>query len=440
MKKKYTFYFFTLCLGICAIFTACANKDNDTIPTIEPGIYYIGMDLTAEGTSTTTRGFRGGHGFNDTYDPDVIYLHANGKSLPLPVYQCPMPENCRGFRYRIDKRDDGSAIINPIKENGEVDNTQSITIPSGGKCYFSSYPTDDWKMEKEQIVERSNSVGESFNFYRRKSDKNIEIYRSITGEGSNTFSSYTIDELATNGSIIMGRACTAICATLGFFDETKIDHEELTNQLLEEDFRSVLGEPENWYVKIYIGGPCFMPSYSIAQGKENESSDGGFYSTHDSKKYEEDGIDAEINPFIPISNCSYSSGSLTITGLGYTSKSNNYLIAPVDGINPINVYIMVKHWTGSDKPGEEWLLSEEGAMVTTINTTSTPANCNFYNYGLIIDINAFKNGWLAGGGDPTGIPGVSTATISTNFSKHSMWGVGIREFTIENPIIICDVY
>ena len=86
---------------------------------------------------------------------------------------------------------------------------------------------------------------------------------------------------------------------------------------------------------------------------------------------------------------------------------------------------MIKHWSGVGEPDDEWLLSDQGALQTQASISGTggkfiPTNNSFYTLGVIMDINQFKNAWLAAGGD------LGTATKSG----------GVREFTLEDAITI----
>ena len=128
---------------------------------------------------------------------------------------------------------------------------------------------------------------------------------------------------------------------------------------------------------------------------------------------------------------------------GYYTRENNQLFTPVIGQSEVNVYILVKHWTQENdpngtlaKPSSEWLKSDIGALQTTMVSDAkiNPQNNNFYSLGLIMDLTQFKVAWDAAGGDGGATP-LSEVAITRSPS-----GTLVREFTLENAKVICDVY
>ena len=102
MKRIITFIIIFACFFIS--FISCTDKDDTTtIEQVEPGVYYVEMDLSPM-VGFATKGVQDNNDFDTNYDPDFIYLHKIGKDekLLFPVYNnCPNPSGgtCRGFSY-----------------------------------------------------------------------------------------------------------------------------------------------------------------------------------------------------------------------------------------------------------------------------------------------------------------------------------------------------
>ena len=189
--------------------------------------------------------------------------------------------------------------------------------------------------------------------------------------------------------------------------------------MTEEDFTKIMDStPSTWYIKIYIGGPAFTDGYDLGTQTSTGSYPGGYYSSGDSKLFEEGKLDA--NCYLPFSSRNFGIGDNNYYAFGYYTSQGNQLFTPITDNNEINVYILIKHWTGSGNPDEQWLLNDEGALMTKATVPVPPLNNTFNAVGLLMDINQFKNAWLAEGGD------LGTATKSG----------GVREFTLEDAITI----
>ena len=134
-------------------------------------------------------------------------------------------------------------------------------------------------------------------------------------------------------------------------------------------------------------------------------------------------------------------------GYGYYTRTQeegtnpiigNYLFTPVTG-EQVDVYILIKHWTGGDgtSPDDTWLNSDEGALQTKVDLSNTsaiyPANNYYYRMGLLMDINTFKSAWEENYGS------LSTTTTPAVLTK-SPSGATVREFTLKDAKVICDVY
>ncbi len=176
MKRLFPLFIIDLLFSVVML-SSCTNDDNAVTPA-EPGVYTIDMAVDAQReTSKSTRGIENNSNFDGNYDPDIIYLHqkdGNGVlALPLYSYTNSEGQPCnKGFRYRIEVKEDGSATITPIDATDNYLET-SLQLSSGAEVYFSSLESDDWTLPDEQITDRSD-----YTFYLRKNDINKEIYRS----------------------------------------------------------------------------------------------------------------------------------------------------------------------------------------------------------------------------------------------------------------------
>ena len=450
---KFIFTLLTILTGGCLLTTSCTDNDianNTSSQPVEPGVYYGNMNLYAE--EAATKGVMDNNRFDQVYDYDYIYLHKikedgeEEESIQIPVWNCPeCEEDEKGIRYRICTFDDGTYKITPIKADGKPDeNTYMEGNIENDKFYFSSWPTDGWALSTEQNQISEGTVnGENTNLFHRTKDINQEIYRSEWDK------EYTIDgenRLIGDGDLTIVRACAGFSVAGLFYDPTNVDDRDptdITYDITEEKFEKVMESPaEEWYIKIYIGGDSFTNQYNIETGKSTGDQT-GYYSSGDGAKYAEENIDTQV--YLPFAYRTYKSGTTDYKGYGYYTlpleneamgEVGNYLFTPVTG-EEMNVYILIKHWTQdqdpngtSDNPSPEWLNSDDGALQTTVHLSTAaanPQNGEFFNVGLIMDIEEFKAAWDA----PENASTVSTKSPS---------GATVREFTLKDAKVICDVY
>lgn len=431
---KYLFSFKKEVLGVlllCAMAVSSCTNENEVFESTKakPGIYTIEMTIDAQKLNAQTRGVQNNNDFDSKYDPPYIYLHCGEEALKIPVYAyC---QNCEtGFRYQVEVKEDGSAVLTPIDENGEYMAT-SLTIPQGSQCYFSSWESDEWKLPDSQIIQKDTQDGTNYTFYQRKNDINQEIYRSA--------SNYTIDDLVTNGDLVIKRACAGFNVVGLFYDGEEADALGPDGgwiRLDSTEFNSIMSDIypndvySNWYIKILIGGSAFTDKYDFVQNESIGSRTGGYYSSGDASLFEEGIPDA--NKYLKFSQSTYATGSVFYEALGYYTKVRNHLFTPVTGGDgEVNVYVMIKHWTGTDEPGEDWLLDDSGALYTKVDISgsSVPSNNSFYTMGLLMDIRQFKIAWDDAGGDNYTESNVSTRGLNPP-----------REFVLKNAKVICESY
>lgn len=448
MKKIFSFFIICACFFIS--FISCTDKDDTaTIEQVEPGIYYIEMDLSPM-VEFATKGVMDNNNFDANYDPDFIYLHKIGsdEALSFPVYNnCPdtIGGTCRGFSYRMEVDENGNATITPKNADGTY-GSESITLSKDETCYFSSWPTDDWQLNENQISKEqwASDPNNPYYFYYRDKNINKEIYRS-----SNNL---TIPDLRSNSELNMQRACAGFNVLGLFYDinSKKINEfdGETTYVMNRDTFFNVMGTyPEEWYIKIYIGGTCYPDHFNIENESATSNHPNGYYSSGDADKFNNYEIDNQ--QFLQFTGGSYSTGQTKYQSYGYYTKaatetqSGNHLFTPVTGTSPVHIYILIKHWTGgNDGPDENWLKSDIGALQTTIvsNGSITPSNNNFYTIGLVMDLTQFKNAWDAAGGDAGQQAAEDAASGSTSTTMtRSPSGAPVREFTLKDAKIICDV-
>ena len=445
---KFIFTLLTVLTGSCLFMTSCTDNDvtnSTSSKPVEPGVYYVAMNFYAE--KTATKGVNDQDQVFDTnYDYDYIYLHKinagdeETATIELPVYECDGRDECqKGIRYRICKYEDGHAVITPIDQNGDHIETSKITLDADDECYFSSWPTNEWKLDDEQI----DADSEGNNHFFRNQENNKEIYRSED--------TYTIDDLAKDGDLTIVRACAGFALAGIFYDSS--NYMELPGEsgdsyqytLTPQQFEEIMGDPDDWYIKIYIGGESFPSQYDIEEGTEMQGAVNGYYSSGDAGKYVNDNIDTQI--YLPFAYRTYMNGKSMYIGMGYYTQSKeetaimgNYLFTPVTG-KEVSVHILIKHWTGGEEgPDEDWLKSDDGALQTEINFNNTstpsamyPSNGTFHTIGLLMDINQFKEVWEKNYGP------LSTTTTPAVLTK-SPSGATVREFTLKDAIVICDVY
>ena len=421
MKRLFPLFIIDLLFSVVML-SSCTNDDNAVTPA-EPGVYTIDMAVDAQReTSKSTRGIENNSNFDGNYDPDTIYLHqkdGNGVlAFPLYSYTNSEGQQCnKGFRYRIEVKDDGSATITPIDSTYNYLET-SLELSSGAEVYFSSLESDDWTLPDEQIIESNDD-----RLYLRKNDINKEIYRSAAD--------FSITDLTTSGPVVIHRACAAFNLVGLFYDGEELgslDEEEGGYaSLTDDEFTEIMGaDPSTWYIKIIIGGPAFTNQYDLSNQQSTGDREGGYYSSGDSKLFEQGSEDA--NKYLPLTNRNYNySPDIMLQGFGYYTRTGNQLFTPVTG-EEAHVCIRIKHWTGSGDPTDEWLLDDTGALQTEVDMggTTVPANNSFHIYGLLMDIRQFQSAWESAGGDAA-----ANATRSTG---------GVRTFTLKDAKVVCETF
>ena len=430
-------------------FISCTDKDDaTTIKQVEPGVYYVEMDLSPM-VEFATKGIKDNNNFDSNYDPDFIFLHKIGsnENLLFPVYNnCPNSSGgtCRGFSYRMEVDEDGNATIRPKNADGTYGST-SITLSKEETCYFSSWPTDDWQLNENQISKEqwASDPENPYYFYYRDKNINKEIYRS-----SNNL---TIPDLCSNSELLIKRACAGFNVLGLFYDENSKETNEFdgetTYNMSAQIFRNIMGsDPEEWYIKIYIGGTCYPDHFNIENESATSNHPNGYYSSGDADKFNNNEIDNQL--FIQFTERSYLNGQTKYQSYGYYTKaatetqSGNHLFTPVTEKSPVYIYILIKHWLGDSDPDEKWLKSDIGALQTTIvsNGSITLSNNNFYTIGLVMDLTQFKNAWEAAGGDEGQQAAENAASGSTSTTMtRSPSGAPVREFKLKDAKIICDV-
>lgn len=421
MKRLFPLFIIDLLFSVVML-SSCTNDDNAVTPA-EPGVYTIDMAVDAQReTSKSTRGIENNSNFDGNYDPDIIYLHqkdGNGVlAFPLYSYTNSEGQQCnKGFRYRIEVKEDNSATITPIDATDNYLET-SLELSSGAEVYFSSLESDDWTLPDEQITDRSD-----YTLYLRKNDINKEIYRSAAD--------FSITDLTTSGPVVIHRACAAFNLVGLFYDGEELgslDEEEGGYaSLTDDEFTEIMGsDPSTWYIKIITGGPAFTNQYDLSNQQSTGDREGGYYSSGDSDLFEQGSEDA--NKYLPLTNRNYNySPDIMLQGFGYYTRTGNQLFTPVTG-GEAHVYIRIKHWTGSGEPTNEWLLDDTGALQTEVDMggTTVPANNSFHIYGLLMDIWQFQSAWESAGGDAA-----ANATRSTG---------GMRTFTLKDAKVVCETF
>lgn len=441
MKRIITFIIIFACFFI--YFVSCTDKDDaTTIKQVEPGVYYVEMDLSPI-VEFTTKGIQDNNEFDTKYDPDFIFLHKIGsdEKLLFPVYNnCPDTTGgtCRGFSYRMEVNENGDATITPKNADGTY-GSESITLSKEETCYFSSWPTDDWQLNENQISKEqwASDPNNPYYFYYRDKNINKEIYRS-----SNDL---TIPDLRSNSELHIKRACAGF-NVLGLFydsnDSTTLAGGFKQYNMDKDKFESIMGSPlDKWYIKIYIGGTCYPDYYNFETNTPNNSHPNGYYSSGDGYKFESGTISDQ--KYLQLREEGYAKDKIIYSSVGYYTQSGNHLFTPVtETAESIHVYLLIKHWTGEGDPDEEWLKSDIGALQTTIaeGAIIQPYNNNFYTLGLIMDLTQFKKAWEAAGGDKGQEDAENAASGSTSTTMtRSPSGAPVREFKLKDAKIICDV-
>ena len=112
------------------------------------------------------------------------------------------------------------------------------------------------------------------------------------------------------------------------------------------------------------------------------------------------------------------------------------MFTPVTG-EPIKAYVLIKHWTGTGKPTDEWLLSDNGALMTEIDLHgySNPQNNNFYTIGLLMPFKLLKQAWENAGGDAAAEAAAGSAPILSKGINNA----GIRRVEFKGATVIYEV-
>lgn len=504
MKQKSIF--FTVCSFLLLFATSCTDKINDEVAQrVEPGVYYIEKDLSAVVVTPTTKGVTKNYEFDTNYDDKVIYLHKIGGTsddcIAIPIINCPGGESgtCKGIRYRIEIDEFENATITPLNENEEpvrveiddsgnvtttplededlVEAGVTLTLTKNDQCYFSSWPTKEWALQNGQwAAQQWAGEEDAYYFFYREKNINKELYRSgELGEPKNL----DITQLKTNGDLNLTRACAGFLLSTIIYDKRTYSQEDEedpnTGSYLYSEyfFTNVMGSaPSKWYIKMYLGGACFPKSYDIENWKEgSDQFPNGYYSTGDVEKF----VSGEIvgQYFLSLKGKKYNSATVGYGGYGYLSAYENVLFSPVTGgDDEMHVYVLIKHWTGDGDPGEDWLLSDVGALQTEItgeSVSTKPTNSEFIKIALVIEDQEFNEAWnngtyvegssqigdkaqnaliLAAGIDPT--TGNKISNSSSNSPTPAAYntaitrspsGAPVRTFTLpKDAIVIQEVY
>lgn len=379
MKRFFSFVFCYLCCIL--LFVSCTNdaEKDDTTQPFDKAVEMIVHTIKDEPTDVTqSRGITSKYNdFDEVYDPDLIYLHITGSNtaVEIPLYKktCSSTQ-CKCFSYHLETLEDGSALITPLLEDGTPASIP-VKIPAESTCYFSSIKESIWKLP---VTENR----ETYTFYQRDEDVNIEVYRSVEN--------FSIDQLAGNiETLLMGRACAGFNVFTLFYDgdeyDSAVDNEE--DIVLEpEEFNAIMGSPlSTWYIKLYIGGPALTDEYDLGTMASVREDASGYYSTGN--------IAGDL--FVPFFYKKSSIDEYSVKCYGYYTANGEQLLVPTTG-EEMNIYVFIKHWDGVGEPDAEWLKSNENALYTKINLDAYnhPINNKFYTFGLFMSIQWFKNAWV----------------------------------------------
>lgn len=384
MKRH--FLYITICLfSFIQFFSSCTDKDN--LPEkADPGLYTVEKFIQIIKNETESRGIdEGNTEFDAIYDPDLIYLHIIGSNetvgIPLFTTNCGTNQECKCFRYNINVLENGDAIVTPFDNQGQPSST-SLRITNGSECYFSSISASVWELdEKTQIFPKSNP---NHIFYKRVDEINKEIYRSAEN--------FSIAGLINDvDDLIMDRACSAFTVLGLFYDGEEQDSKK--NGLVtlnDEEFKTFMGSDYNqWYIKIYIGGKSMPSKFNLGtMVEENDANNYGYYSTG------EFSAEFKNTKFVQLKNEYIGYGRYSYEGFGYYTPLDIRLLTPTI-VNNMDIYILIKNWTGSGTPTDEWLASDEDALYTKLNISgfTQPQNGWFYTLGILLDIKKFSDIW-----------------------------------------------
>ena len=366
------------------IFISCIKNENSQGQAI-PGNYTIQKFIHAIHEETQSRGINlANDNFDDVYDYAYVYLHIVGsqEALYIPLYttNCGTKEECKCFSYNINILENGNAIVTPIIDENGTFASESLLIPNGSRCYFSSVKETIWELDNEQIIPKQNHV-----FYKRDDKTNKEIYRSE--------SNYNITDLTNSvNDLIMQRACTGFTVFCLLYDGEEMSKKPSGMVTLTEgEFQAHLNSPSSqWYMKIYLGGNSFITKYNIGtMNKEGDNENNyGYYSTG---SFSAENNNCLFNQF-GVKEATYT--SFYYLGFGYYTPYTIRLLTPTLE-NDLDVYVLIKKWEGSGEPSEEWLASDADALYTKVKLAeyTKPQNGYFYILGLLLDIQEFNRVW-----------------------------------------------
>lgn len=367
--------------GIMLLLASCSEEINNTATgsTIEPGTYIVGINLNMEVplTKKINYGNNGEFSFDNEYSYDTIYLHCGEESIKIPVYdKANCPDGCKGFTYKICT-DEQKTTLTPIDKNGNVSGEQSLEIKDNQPIYFSSSSEDVW----QATLNTTESVPHdpSAKLYKRTEKNNAELFRSTDN--------FTIEDLQRGGQLNLKRICCGVTFFCTFTDRTD-------NELTRPKFKEVMGDyPENYKIKIYIGGSGFTDVYNISNQEGEENNFDVYYASGNSFEEDEYGNTNAVPLREGISEDEHSR-----LGYGYATMEKNELITPVLEDRTVKAYIYITH-------GDLTVYTEIEATALTEGY--------FYRIGADIDINELAAAFKAYEGEPADTRSTSAPRLFT---------------------------
>lgn len=417
MKKNYLLIICNLLL--ITLLLSC--KGNESIPEkVQKGTYTIEKYVHAIKKEKDSRGFDDyNQDFDSKYDPNVIYLHNEfnqSVEIPLFITDCGTETECKCFRYKIVIYEDGHAEVTPIIDKEGTLASESLPIPVGSNCFFSSERNKIWEMRKEQIIPKPEN---NHIFYNTNTETNKEIYRS---EGN-----FATSDLINNiNDLIMVRACAGFTLAGILYDS---EATEYRGQIIleEEVFKGVMqSNPEDWYIKIYMGGNSLVTKFNImTMNQEGETTeyDHGYYSTGVFSKTNNN------NRFNQFGEAQIGHGKYFYYGYGYYTPIESSILVPTLK-KELDIYVLIKKWEGTNPPDEEWLSSDKDAVYTklTLAVHRQPENGYFYILCLLMDVREFYEIWQ------------QRQNLNNTPSPASRTANGMHYFELKNAKVIVEKY
>ena len=360
------------------LLASCSEEINNTATgsTIEPGTYIVGINLNMEVPLTKGINYEdnGKFSFDYEYSYDTIYLHCGEESIEIPVYDndnC--PDGCKGFTYKICTNEQKTTLT-PIDKNGNV-SEQCFEIKDNQPIYFSSSREDVWQATSNtELVPHDLSA----KLYKRTEKNNAELFRSTD---------ITIEDLQGGGQLNLKRICCGITFFCTFTDRTD-------NELTGTEFYEVMGDlPENYKIKIYIGGSGFTDEYNISKQEGKENNFDVYYASGNSFEEDEYGNTNAV----PLRG-GISEDENSRLGYGYATIEKNELITPVLEDRTVKTYIYITH-------GDLTVYTEIEATALTEGY--------FYRIGADIDINELAAAFKAYEGEPADTRAASAPRLFT---------------------------